>query len=251
MKTLKDCRHYIHLLPVIAKAGKVGIRPVDLHRQSGIGGAAVGVWLEVQKRPGGMVKEKNHMYSLSAEGKAMLKTLPSPQTFLAPIILSAIRVAGIKGLTPKAVAEKTKLDQYICTAWFRNNQELVDKLNNGRYVVAKPKPSPINPEPPKTVTATESLLPPEPKKLFYQSHKELVNNLIDKQKGGAQLKRNTLKALRTAIHAKQDVSPFYAINGGVMVVRIILCESIVYEIYTTKHIKQLSHKRNHPAGFVS
>lgn len=249
MKSLKDCRHYVHLLPVIAAAGKKGIRPVELYRKSRIPASAVGVWLEVQKRPGGMVTEKNHLYTLSAEGKAMLKTLPSPETRLAPIILHAIKAAGKNGLSPKVVAEKTKLPLYICTVWFRNNGDKVDKLKGGRYGVAKPKPPVAIPEPPRTEKPPEPLLPPEPKIQFYQTHKEIVNGIFDKHKSSKELKRNALKALRTAIHAKQNAPSIYIMKEGVMVVRSILCERIVYEVYTTKRIKELSHPRNQSARF--
>ena len=151
MKTLTDCKQYFLIfLPIIAAAGKKGIRTIDLMKKSGVDYLSIGDWLCAQKRPGKLlsVDVKTHTYTLSPTGKATLKTLPSPRTFLAPIILGALKPSGAKGLTPKDLAAKTKLSPYICSAWLRNNSEQVDKVAGGRYVVAKHPPAPYKPSPP-------------------------------------------------------------------------------------------------------
>jgi len=257
MKTLKKCLHYVKLLPLIADAGKAGIRTNTLSDLSGIPYPHVGVWLEVQKRPGGMVltNVKNHTYTLSPQGRAILKTLPPPNTVLAPIILRAVKSAGLKGLTSKAISEKTNLPPYICTAWLNNNKDKVDPLAGGRYGVAKPKPVPPKVVPPKTTPKSKAKtpLPAKPpvvsKTSLYNQHKKLVSRIIDKVKGNARLKRNTLIALRTAVHAKRDKSPLYVMRDGVLVVRTIYVKNIVYEIYIIQHLQQLSHKAKEPAFF--
>jgi len=80
-------------------------------------------------------------------------------------------------------------------------------------------------------------------------HKALVHGIIDKVKGDATLKKNALKALRTAIHAKRNVSFLNVERQDVHVIRTITDEHIVYDIHTTRLLQQLCHKLKQPAIF--
>jgi len=162
MKTLTDCNHYINLLPFIPDVGTKGISPLALAKKCGLNKGPVSAWLNTQKRPGGMVvvDVKTHTYTLSPKGKALKKALPPPTTILAPIILGALKPAGVKGFTPSELAAKTKLPLYICSSWLRNNHAEVDKLAGGRYVVTKHPPAP-----PKPVPSPKHASPAKPPKI--------------------------------------------------------------------------------------
>ena len=143
MKTLTYYSHYIRLLPIIAAAGKDGIRMKDLSSQSGIEYSTLSTWLNTHKR-GGMVENRNHIYFLSEKGEAVLKTLPPPNTVLAPIFLDVIGDAGEKGISAKDISERSRIIHDITLAWLRTNcdrfasdRDKVVKVKNGRYGLSK------------------------------------------------------------------------------------------------------------------
>ena len=147
MKTLATYKYYIKLLPIIAAAGKNGIRMKDVSIQSGIEYSRLSTWLDTHKR-GGMVENRNHIYFLSAKGEAVLKTLPPPNTVLAPIFLDVIGDAGEKGVSAKDISERSKFIHDITLAWLSHNcapryilsddgKYKVVKVKNGRYGLSK------------------------------------------------------------------------------------------------------------------
>ena len=89
---------------------------------------------------------------------------------------------------------------------------------------------------------------------LYMRHKEIVYGIIDKVKGDSNLKKHTLKALRTAFHWTRNDDDITIRAQGVNVRRRIgLWDDIFYFIRLTNPphpVVKLHHKRKQPAIFL-